>query len=905
MRISFILLFVLNTLLLYSQEHTAIADLMKKLEQAQNDSIKTEILCEIAWQYRDFKPDSTILYAERAEKWAKEIKSINLEIKARAFKGVGYRNKGEYETALLLFNQNFETAKKYKLKERIAYSLLNSGNINLMQNNYLSAVDKILEAINIAEDIKDTTILGYGYINLARTYEQSEDYDKALKAHLKALNFRKTQNNSHDIAVSEYETGLCYFNLNQPDKALFYYNLSLEKFKANYSITSIGQVCQAIGKVYMSNKNYKKAEFHLLNALSYMKIASYKAGISEILNNLCEMDFEQKKYETALKYAFESFKISKELKIPKQAMISTKYIYYIYEINGNIEKAYEYYKIHDTYKIETEKSKYIREFTKVTMEFEYQKEKEKEQLLRDKRLAEERKEKEKQRIIKNAFIVSFFILFVFFLYIFYNLKLIKTKNIALTRRNVEIKKHRQEIAMQSEILAEANNEIITTSENLRKQNQLLETTNKNITLLSKIGQDITSCLNIKDIFDATYNGLDQLVDTSIFSIGLYNKTANRIDFFGTQEKGIQLPFHYLRAKTRNSLASLCLNEQMPIIIRNIDEDYKKYINSDNIITLRKKSKSLIYIPLTIKNKQIGILTVQSFSENAYTNSHLEIIQNIGVNTAIALENANSYKVIKRKNEEINGAVRYARKLQYSILPLKEDIDMSLQNYIIYKPKDIVSGDFYWHKIIRQKNKLITFIAVADCTGHGIPGALMSGIGIGILNETVNNNKKLETHEILEYLNFEVKNVLKQEQTKNNDGMDICLCKFERYNTGETVLSFSGAKRPLIYFSKQENKLSLIKGNLKTIGSNYVQELKFTKTEIKLYEDDMVWLTTDGFTDQNNSKRKKIGTYGLINFLEKIATRSLNEQENRLNSMLNEHMKFVEQRDDITVIGIRI
>ncbi len=270
---------------------------------------------------------------------------------------------------------------------------------------------------------------------------------------------------------------------------------------------------------------------------------------------------------------------------------------------------------------------------------------------------------------------------------------------------------------------------------------------------------------------------------------------------------------------------------------------------------------------------------------------------------------NAEEEIKNQHDDIKASIRYAQKIQQSILPIKSTLDECFENFLIYLPKDIVSGDFYWHSIVQDsiffdEAKSLTFFAVIDCTGHGVPGAFMSVIGTNLLNEIVNEKEVLETDEILELLNKNVQKLLQQDQTDNVDGMDVCLCRFERKEK-KTILNFSGAKRPLIVFIKEKNKLALIKGDRKTIGGKYYQDLNFSKREIVLSEGDTVYLTTDGFVDQNGKDRKKFGTVRFLKLLKIISKRTLEHQKNKLEFELEDHRNGIEQRDDITIVGIKI
>ena len=165
-----------------------------------------------------------------------------------------------------------------------------------------------------------------------------------------------------------------------------------------------------------------------------------------------------------------------------------------------------------------------------------------------------------------------------------------------------------------------------------------------------------------------------------------------------------------------------------------------------------------------------------------------------------------YSIVLRKNEQIQASINYASTIQAVVLPRKKIIDQFFDSFILFKPKDVVSGDFYWFKHLENKNSEAetSFFAAVDCTGHGIPGAFMSMIGIQLLNKIVSENRITSPADILAKLNRGIRWALKQDATQNRDGMDVCLCRLEKQADGTTKLTFSGAKLPLFLAIAKKN-----------------------------------------------------------------------------------------------------
>jgi serine phosphatase RsbU (regulator of sigma subunit) len=260
-------------------------------------------------------------------------------------------------------------------------------------------------------------------------------------------------------------------------------------------------------------------------------------------------------------------------------------------------------------------------------------------------------------------------------------------------------------------------------------------------------------------------------------------------------------------------------------------------------------------------------------------------------------------LIEEKHTEITDSINYAERIQRSFLASKELLDDNLKDYFVFfKPKDVVSGDFYWFSRIEKENT--SFLAVVDCTGHGVPGAFMSMIGNTLLGEIVNHEKIYETNEILRQLHEGVRDSLKQNNNQNTDGMDISLCRIESLENGEYKIQFSGAKSQLYLYKDEE--ITEIRGDRKSIGGWQREAIRsFSKQELILKKGDCLFLATDGYTDAADQKRKKIGYKVFKKTLAENAHLSMKEQGAALLEILYEHQKGVEQRDDITLIGVRL
>ena len=257
-------------------------------------------------------------------------------------------------------------------------------------------------------------------------------------------------------------------------------------------------------------------------------------------------------------------------------------------------------------------------------------------------------------------------------------------------------------------------------------------------------------------------------------------------------------------------------------------------------------------------------------------------------------------IIAEKNKDIMDSINYAKRIQSAILPV-DDIVTNLfpDHFIVYKPKDIVSGDFYW--VSKKNNK--TLIAAVDCTGHGVPGALLSMIGHNALNKAVNQDGLTDPSAILSAVHREVVSTLGQDgRTDLKDGMDIALCA---YDNDQRILEFAGAFNP-VFIMRTSSELQEIKGDRHAIASAVAGEKGFTKHVVQLNEGDMFYLLSDGFSDQFGGKDgKKFKVSRIKELFANIHKKPAPEQKAIIERTIEEWRGNLEQIDDVMVIGVRV
>lgn len=252
--------------------------------------------------------------------------------------------------------------------------------------------------------------------------------------------------------------------------------------------------------------------------------------------------------------------------------------------------------------------------------------------------------------------------------------------------------------------------------------------------------------------------------------------------------------------------------------------------------------------------------------------------------------------IEEKNRDITASIRYAERIQRAMLPRE---DSFLETFVLYMPKDIVSGDFYW----MYDNGDIQFIAACDCTGHGVPGAFMSIIGHNSLNKVVREYGITRPGAILDQLNAEVVKALMQRNEETiNDGMDMALIAFDRK---KFTLEFAGAYNPC--YVVRNGEATIYKGDRFPIGMSSMQAKKtFMNQTVEIQPGDMIYMSSDGYADQFGSKDgKKYKSGNVKKLLCDIWNLPIAEQRDKLQKEILEWKGELAQVDDIMFIGTRI
>lgn len=447
-------------------------------------------------------------------------------------------------------------------------------------------------------------------------------------------------------------------------------------------------------------------------------------------------------------------------------------------------------------------------------------------------------------------------------------------------------------------------DVVNVNERLRKistsKSERLEKYNKTIIeLFNRKGIDMESYEENIAMYNHIVETISKTLNISRASIWLFSKDKKSmikkilIDENSIDNSRLQLFSKDFPRYFQNLLSSDYILINDALVNKETKEFSEVYLKASNIY-------SILYCPIKLNTETIGIICCEHKNEiREWYQEDLLFIQSISGYISLILKNAQIKSLLSKleiKNTEVLDSIKYARRLQSAILPPPRLVEKYLaKSFILYKPKDIVAGDFYWMEVM---NENILF-AVADCTGHGVPGAMISVICYNALNRAVKEFQLLDPAQILNKTRELVIEQFQNSEENIHDGMDISLCV---YNQKDKTLKWAGANSPLIICSS--NGIVKLAPNKEPIG-NHPKFNSFTTVSTNIHEGDLVYLFTDGYIDQfGGEKDKKMMYKRFSKLVESFYSKELSEQKVLFDNAFEEWKGKREQIDDVCLIGVR-
>lgn len=416
----------------------------------------------------------------------------------------------------------------------------------------------------------------------------------------------------------------------------------------------------------------------------------------------------------------------------------------------------------------------------------------------------------------------------------------------------------------------------------------------------------------------TSESSDEILYGVLKKLVVFLEYCNRISFTTFDIPNNEAQFFYADAEKPNALGT---GRVIPLdefgsyeqvkdghyaLVNNLSEKAELSVSDKEL--LESNINSYLIIPVIYQNQLIGSLNLGSSLGNPFRDVDIQLMQEIANEIGIAmmhhkllndLEEKN--RLIRNKNKDITDSLNYAKRIQEAFFPATEfnDIDIRNESFVVFKPKDIVSGDFFWVAYADD----CTYFAVVDCTGHGVPGAMISIVGFNLLNRAIDQMGLTDVKEILQFIHEQHIQTFHSDSSRDNiqDGMDIGLVKLDNANK---TIEYAGAHHSLYLYT--QNELKIYRGKRMAIGSTMHNEVSFDKYIISVNKGDCIWLSTDGYLDQFGGKsNKKFRADKFKQLLLDIRKHPMKEQKRILEETMNEWMGDNEQVDDICVVGVRV
>ncbi|MFH1050553.1 MAG: tetratricopeptide repeat protein [bacterium] len=835
----------------------------------KQDTIKVNLLSSIAFEYNSINPTKGIEYASQGISLSKKLHYEKGLAQCYNTIGVCYWAKSDFPKSLEYYFKALKINESIDDKKGIAKNLGNIGIIFQELSSFKEALKYYFKALKIDEEINDKKGIASNLLNIGNVYTKTDDYSKALNYYFKALKINEELGKKAGIAIN------------------------------------LGN----IGAVYQKQGNYSEALKFIFNSLKINKELNRKRGVMLNLGNIGEIylnivldtAYRQKVKEKFVQVNKKYFYIKHSIKY------SLKAAEIAYEINANNELTGWYSNLSKAYKElkdwgrayhysvlcnQIKDSIFSQESKNKITSLEFQKEKE----LKDKEIKIQKLEIERREIIIYYTIAAAFLIALLAFFIYTRFRIKQKSNLLLESKNIEIS----------------------------YQKEMAERAFFNIKMMSEIGQKITKNLSVVSIIDTVFDNVSVLMNSTVFGIGVFNRKKNRLEFYGAKELNETLPFFYFDLTDENHLAVYCFKNQVEIRISNYKDEVKDFLNMLPEPKAGKNTESILYLPLNTKEKKIGVISVQSFEKNAYSVHHLDILRNLSIYVAIALDNAEAYnqienqnvdidyknKVLKNQNEEIiqknnklielnnskdkylsllKAELKLAAEYVKSLIPPSLD-SVYVKTKWLYIPSLEVGGDSLGYHWIDEDN--FSFYLI-DVSGHGVGPSLHTvSIINSIKNETLPNVNFRIPEEVLTALN---------DTYKMKDYNDIYFTMwYGVYNKKSRILTYAGAGHPPAFIITTENKVLILESSNIVVG--FVSGFKYQSYELKIDTPLKIYIFSDGVYEI----RQKNGTYWKLN--EMFDYLKNNNTDDNLMSLYN-HVRELRGKkhldDDFSILKVSI
>ncbi|WP_462280573.1 tetratricopeptide repeat protein [Salinivirga cyanobacteriivorans] len=817
--------------------------------------------------------------------------------------GLHYREAGNFDSANIAFHQ----AEKYIInKDQKGNYLHNLGSLNWRFGKYEKAEQWYDSAITIREKLHDTAGVMKSRYYLTLVYRDLSQYDKAANLTRSLIQLSLAKNDSASLADMYNHLGGIFLRLNQYDSASSWYKKAIDiRFEMKDSV-KMADSYSNMGKIAREQSLYSEAVDYYKQALEiYSAIGKHKKeAYTRLL--LGGTYWAAKKYQEALRQYLTSQQLYERMRNKQQVASTLKNIGLIYRDIGNIDKAVEYH-IRSLELYRAIDNKPMIGIAINILAGDYWSAGNYNQALDTylKALAVRKELGNKSHIAGS-----------------YN-------NVALAYKSLDktdsaLVNYRRAMDIYTKINDQRNvAAMLNNIGNLYKKNEQWDSAGVYLQKALKMRESIGhqqgigySALNLAQVLKKQKRltrSLKLLTKAEQVGRGLKDQyliqescllLSEIHDKLGNHEKAFSYYREYHEAE-RKLQVDESIRRVADMQIRFEAEKRKRIVEKKDAELKQQAMRIYFLTGGLLLLVFLIIVVIIAFIQKRRSNKLLAIRnheikeQNAEIEAQRDLAEQQRDK-ISEQNEKIKDSILYARRIQNALLPPDDQMEKLLkQHFILFKPRDVVSGDFYYF----QQYKEFTVIAAADCTGHGVPGAFMSMLGISVLNEIMATGEFKDAAGILEILRKKVKKNLHQTSVKdsNSDGMDLALVILDRK---KMKLDFAGANNPLVIV--RDNQIITIEGDRMPIGVHIYDEEDFKNHEVKLEKADKIYMFSDGFVDQFGGKKgRKLMSKNFKNLLLETSKYDMKEQKEKLDKFFVKWKDDYRQIDDVVVMGLEI
>ncbi len=631
-----LLIFICNKFI-FAQ--TPVADSLRKLilAHAREDTVKINLLNQLSLQLRRVQPKTADSLINVAISLSERLNYSKGKGNALTIKAVRFYDDSDFPSSSKSFDEAKQLLDSASDTQGLSYFFRMRANLLMDEGNYAHSLDDFLHGLKLAEQSGDIRHAADINRTIGYLYNVIGDYEKAIPYQTEALKQAESVGYKSGVSGAYNAIGKTYKTQGNFPASLDAYTKGLHIDEELKDSANIFVAYSNIGDVYERMGNYKKAFAYLRPAWNYYSTKPKNTLVPWDEWAMGKAFTHSGNADSGLHYAKHAYLLSQQM---GWRLYLREITHLISESAAKLKQwdtAYKYEVLSSNLKDTLTGQETARKTAMLQASFDLDKKQAEIALLtKDKQLQVE--ENRRERGFLYALLGGFVMLIALAILLYRNNRNKQKANILLQTQKEEIDKKAYELSVQKDYL---------------------EQSYANVELLGEIGRKITSSLSVETIIGTVYDKVNSMMDASVFGIGIYDDEGKKIDFPATYEKGEALSFYSNSIYDQNRFASLCFTSGNEIVISDLESKYQEFLQEIQKTIQGEQPVSLIYLPLRIKDKTLGVVTVQSFQKDAYSDYHIYMLRNIAIYAAIALENADSYK---RLNQTIDSLKKTQKQL---------------------------------------------------------------------------------------------------------------------------------------------------------------------------------------------------------------------------------------------------